>query len=468
MDHLEEDEVGSLLSGVEQHSLLRGQPHDARHVVPHREHHPRALRVPVHQPVADSSDARAERPLATLLRLPRQLHREAAQILRELEGRDERVPPLLQLLLGELRVRHHPPELIVSLLLPAPSVVFAVAPLCEDPDLVQSLAERLERPPAHASPGRAQPSLLGVTEPVPVCEQLRAPAGRARRRVQAHPRVRRRPKRRSLLLSRQRPPCPVRADREVVEGQRPVEHGRQTPERRLPLPRERRLLALAPQLQYGPRVIGVPGGRVQQPARLGREAERAAAEVDDGLPQRIAGADDLEHDDLAQVPLHPGVRQREHAPAQLLYHRLVRRPPQVRYGDPLVEVFAVEEPQERLGLTLRGRERRGAIAPDALDRLVHPVISSMSRGLPSRRHRQNVDDRSKGVGMFWSDARGGPVRRPRRSCACEYPSVAIREGAGSSRNAVSRLTRPRSRARVLSGVTQRPLSERFEPHQNIT
>ena len=61
-----------------------------------------------------------------------------------------------------------------------------------------------------------------------------------------------------------------------------------------------------------------------------------------------------------------------------------------------------------------------------------------------------------------------PVRRPRRSCACEYPSVAIREGAGSSRNAVSRLTRPRSRARVLSGVTQRPLSERFEPHQNIT
>ena len=205
----------------------------------------------------------------------------------------------------------------------------------------------------------------------------------------------------------------MRADRKVVEGQGPVEHGRQAPERRLPLPRECRLLALPPELQYGPRVIGVPRGCVQQPARLGGEPERAAAEVDDHLPQRVAEPDDLEHDNLAQVPLDPGVRQREHAPAQLLNHGLVRRPPQVGYGDPLVEVLAVEEPQERLGLALGGSEVGQTIAPNALDLLAHPVKSSMPRFPCSTLHRLTLTGRKNCVEMFWrrefSDARGGSV-----------------------------------------------------------
>ena len=95
----------------------------------------------------------------------------------------------------------------------------------------------------------------------------------------------------------------------------------------------------------------------------------------------------------------------------LLNHGLVRRPPQVGYGDPLVEVLAVEEPQERLGLALGGWEVGQTIAPNALDLLAHPVKSSMPRFPCSTLHRLTLTGRKS---RLRCSGAAKVLRRPRR------------------------------------------------------
>ena len=97
-----------------------------------------------------------------------------------------------------------------------------------------------------------------------------------------------------------------------------------------------------------------------EPARLRAEADGALAKADDRPLQARVRALDLERDDLRQVPLDALVRERVHAVAQVVDHALVRRAPQVRDGDPLVEKLRVEEAEQHVRLPVRRRGLRAS------------------------------------------------------------------------------------------------------------